>query len=289
MLAPAQSATLSRMGRRIVYAASPEWAAFANRVDAMMGGEDFRPLKTNRRTVAGFLPCNGREVFVKRVDEGSWLKGVAARIRGSRAARAVRGSRMLDVAGFAHPRPLAAIETRSFGAVRHSWLIVEALRKPRVLSRFAISDGPNFRRHQWISAALAAEIRRLHDAGLYTLDMQETNLMLAARDEGIVVYFVDIEDFRGARAVPERRRMLNLLHLDRSIGRFIPRSLRLRFLYNYLGGRPTRAEARRILGQIVALGARLDRRKRRGRRMRSRIAAGAPPTIELPPPNAVRN
>lgn len=275
------------MDRRVLYAASPEWASLADRIDAMAAGAEFRPLKSNRRTLAGFLRCDGREVFVKRVDEGPWLKGVAARIRGSRAARAIRGARMLEAAGFAHPRPLAAFEIRSFGAVRFSWLVAEPLRKLLVLSRFALSDGRNARRRQWISAALAAELRRLHDAGLYTLDLQETNLMLGARDGRLIVYFVDVEDFRRRRVVSRGRRMLNLLHLDRSIGRFISRSQRLRFLYNYLDGRPPRAEARRVLKQIAAIGARLDRRKRRSRRSPS--AGGASAAIELPPPNAVRN
>jgi hypothetical protein len=160
------------------------------------------------------------------------------------------------------------------------------LRKPRILSRFALADGRNFRRREWISAALAKELRRLHDAGLYTLDLQETNLMLAARDGRLTVYFIDAEDFRRARKVPPNRQMLNLLHLDRSIGRFISRTQRLRFLYNYLGGRPSRAEARRVIGQIAAIGARLDRHKR-NRRAQSPIAAGAT-AIELPPPNVAR-
>jgi hypothetical protein len=106
--------------------------------------------------------------------------------------------------------------------------------------------------------------------------------MIAASDGRLLVYFVDAEDFRRARAVSRRRRMLNLLHLDRSIGRFISRSQRLRFLYNYLGGRPSREEARRILGQIAATGARMDRRKRR-------MSTGASAAIELPPPEAVNN
>jgi tRNA A-37 threonylcarbamoyl transferase component Bud32 len=277
------------MNRRILYAASPEWASLAHRIDAMLAGPDFRPLKSNRRTLAGLLVCGGREVFVKRVDEGSWAKGLAGRIRGSRASRAIRGARMLDKAGFAHPEPLAALEMRSFGAVRSSWLITEALRKPRILSRFALADGRDFRRREWISAALAKEIRRLHNAGLYTLDLQETNLMLAARDRQLTVYFIDTEDFRRVRRVSANRRMLNLLHLDRSIGRFISRSQRLRFLYNYLGGRPTRVEARRIVGQIAAIAARLDGRKRRNRRAQSPIAAGRSAASELPSANAARN
>jgi hypothetical protein len=275
------------MTRRILYAESPEWAAIADRIDELIAGPDFRKLKTNTRTLAGLLRCGDREVFVKRVDTGSWAKGIANRMRGSRAARAWRGARLLEAGGFAHPIPIAAFETRSFGAIGTSWFITEPLRKPRILSRFALADGRNFRRREWISAQLAAEIRRLHDAGLYTLDMQETNLMLEAEDRKITVHFIDVEDFRRARKVSIRWRMLNLLHLDRSIGRFISRSQRLRFLYNYLGGKPARGEARRMVARMLAMRDRINRHKQRERRAQKPIAAGASVAIE-PPSNAAQ-
>jgi hypothetical protein len=174
---------------------------------------------------------------------------------------------MLTAAGFSHPRPLAAVETCSLGAIRTSFLLSEPLHGAHVLSRFALGDRRNFRRRKWISQRLAGEIQRLHEAGLYTLDLQETNLLLTADGDDITVYFVDLEDIRRARAVSERRRLLNLVHLDRSIGRFIPRTQRLRFLYNYLGGRPERDEARRLLRILHRMRARQERRKQlqRGR------------------------
>ena len=57
--------------------------------------------------------------------------------------------------------------------------------------------------------------------------------------------------------------MLNLVHLDRSIGRFVCRSQRLRFFYNYLGGRPAHDEARRHVGELFEIRRRIERRKGR--------------------------
>ena len=79
--------------------------------------------------------------------------------------------------------------------------------------------------------------------------------MLAARGNEITVFFVDLEDFRRVRRVSERRRLLNLIHLDRSIGRFVSRSQRLRFLYNYIGENLERAEVRRLLASLSRIRA----------------------------------
>jgi hypothetical protein len=118
----------------------------------------------------------------------------------------------------------------------------------------------NFRRRCMALGAVASEIRRLHYAGIYTLDLQETNLMLSESDGAHwKIHFVDLEDFRHARTVSKRRRMLNLVHLDRTIGRFLARTQRLRFLYIYFGGRPGRDDARRFLKRFFALRRRAER------------------------------
>jgi tRNA A-37 threonylcarbamoyl transferase component Bud32 len=251
------------MGNRLLFARSPEWASAIGRAATLTAQPDFRLLKATARTRAGFLVCGGVEVFVKRVDTGSWLQGLVDRLRGSRARRTLRGAAILEAAGFAHPKPFAALETRSMGAVRASYVLSEALSNARMLSVFALGDGRNFLRRKWISEAVAREIRGMHDAGIYTRDMQETNLMLEARDHQLTIYFVDLEDFQRARKVSRRRRMLNLVHLDRSIGRFVCRSQRLRFFYNYLGGRPAHEEARRRVGELFEIRRRIERRRRR--------------------------
>jgi tRNA A-37 threonylcarbamoyl transferase component Bud32 len=252
------------MRNRLLYARSPEWAATAQRLEALMAEPGFRPLKATARAQAGVIECDGTEVFVKRVDSGSWLKGVVDRLHGSRARRTLRGAAILEAAGFAHPKPFAAVETRSMGAVRASYVVSEALSNARMLSAFALGDGRNFIRRKWISEAVAREIRGMHDAGIYTRDLQETNLMLEARDHQLTIYFVDLEDFKRARKVSMRRRMLNLVHLDRSIGRFVCRSQRLRFFYNYLGERPAHDEACRLVEALLEVRNQVNRR--RGRR-----------------------
>ena len=265
----------------VLYARSAEWRAVIERSDAMMASSDFRAVKSEGRTLAGFVELrNADPVFLKRVEIASWSRGIYARIRGSRAARSLAGASMLGARGFAHPEALAAMDSRRFGAVRASYILSRAILRGDTLSRFALGPGEikgrDVRRRKRISDTVAKEVRRLHDSGLYTLDLQETNIMVEDDGAGgFKVYLIDLEDFRHAATVSWERRVMNLVHLDRSIGRFLCRAARLDFLYAYLGKRPARAEARKIVAEILASRATIDRRKTSGMASREHAAVSA--------------
>jgi len=253
------------MASRALYASSPDWATVGERLDELLHGPEFRVLKRTSRTLAGIARVDGVEVFVKRVTS-SWIKGIIAQVCGSRARKTIGGAEILHRAGFSHPKLIAAFEHCQGGSVRASYMIVEYLHHPKILSRFALADGRDFRWRRSLSERLARTIRSLHDAGCYTRDLQETNLMLEAQGSGLKIYFTDLEDFRRLPLVPQRLRLLNLIHLDRSIGRFVSRAHRLRFFYNYLGERPQRAEARALVAYLHGMYQRIERRKRRRQR-----------------------
>ena len=265
----------------LLYAGSPEWGAAIARADELLASANFRPLKSEGRTLAGFLDVPGTgAAFIKRVDVPSWGRGIFLRLRGSRAARSIAGAAMLRARGLAHPEPLAAMDVYRRGSIRASYLLSTPLLRADSLSRFALGPGGvkgrDVRRRKRISDEVAAQVRRLHESGLYTRDLQETNIMVEDDGAGgFKVYFIDLEDFRIAAHVPRHRRLMNLVHLDRSIGRFLCRAARLDFLYAYLGRRPRPAESRRIVAEILAMRERTARRKRR-----SPTTAGGVPTPE---------
>ena len=273
------------MRKAILFARSPQLRAVIERADELMTSADFRPSKSEGRTLAGIIRVpDAGYAFIKRTDTPAWSSALYDRIRGSRAARALKGAAMLEQSGIAHPQPLAAMDIIERGGVRASYLISSALTDADTLSRFALGPGGvkgrDVARRKAISDAVAAAVRQLHEGGLYTRDLQETNLMIEAQgknDEpgsrGFKVYFIDLEDFRRTRQVSHRRRMLNLVHLDRSIGRFLSRAARLSFLYAYLGGRPGRAQARRLVTELLATRARIDWRKSRRAPSARRAAA----------------
>jgi len=257
------------MRKHVLYAADERWAAMAERLDVLIADGGFRALKDEARTRAGLLKGpDGAWVFVKRMRTGSWARGLIATARGSRVRRWLRGAAMLSTAGFNRPAPLAAVEVRHAGAVCESYLVCEALSDATVLSGAVLGGGRvHFRSRRSLLSAVAREVRRLHDAGLYTLDLQETNLMVQDRDGAQPrISFVDLEDFRRVRSVSWHRRLLNLVHLDRSIGRFLNRPARLRCLYDYLGaGALDRDDRRRIVAQFWQLRDGLESRRRRAR------------------------
>lgn len=263
----------------VLYARSPDWRAVVERADELMASSDFRVLKSEARTLAGFLEVPGAgSAFIKCVEVSSWSRGVYARLRGSRASRSLAGAAMLKEYGFAHPEPLAAMDLYQAGAIQASYLVSRALTNADSLSRFMLGPGEikgrNVHRRKQISDAVAAQIRRLHESGLYTRDLQETNIMVEENEAGgFKVYFIDLEDFRRVATVSWNRRVLNLVHLDRSIGRFLCRAARLDFLYSYLGHRPDRVTARKMIAEVKAARESIDRRKRRGVPAAERVVA----------------
>jgi tRNA A-37 threonylcarbamoyl transferase component Bud32 len=266
------------MRTRVLYARTPDWRSLIERADELMAGPGFRAVKAEGRTLAGVLEISGHApVFVKRTRERSWAKGLAARGARSRAARAIAGAEILASAGIPHPAPIAAMDEVSGGAVRASYLISEALLEADSLSRFALGPGGikgrDARRRRRILAAVAREVKRMHDAGIYTRDLQETNVMVADGGAGgFRVWFIDLEDFRrerGSGGASRDRRIRNLVHLDRSIGRFLCRAARLAFLYDYLGAKPGRAEIRRMVRDVLAIRTRIDRGRMRGKPYRA--------------------
>ncbi len=258
------------MPTRLLYAASPELAALIEQADQAMDSPAFRVVKDEGKTRAGFLSCpDGSTVFVKRTEVRSLLDGLSRRAAGSRASRALRGAKILRAAGFHCATPLAAMDVTRAGAVRATYLISEALKDAQILSHFALGREGEARKgyahRKAVSEALAAELHRLHDAGIYTRDLQETNIMVEEIAGSLRFYFLDLEDFRRAPKVPNRRRMLNLVHLDRSIGRFVSRAGRLDFLYAYLGRQLDRDARRKAVTEYLAVRRTVERAHNRRR------------------------
>jgi Lipopolysaccharide kinase (Kdo/WaaP) family len=246
------------MHRRLLYAASPAMGALIEQADQLMNTPAFRLVKAEGKTRAGFLSClDAPTVFIKRTEVRSRLAGVYEMAAGSRASRALHGAKILRAAGFHCATPLAAMDVSRAGAIRASYLLSEALEDAQILSHFALGrEGEarhGYARRKAVADGLAVELRLMHDAGIYTRDLQETNIMVKEHGGAMRFYFLDLEDFRGASIMSHRRRMLNLVHLDRSIGRFVSRGGRLDFLYAYLGGQLDRDARRKAVAEYLEL------------------------------------
>jgi len=258
------------MPSRLLYAASLKMAALIEQADQLMDSPAFRLVKAEGKTRAGVISCpDAPAVFIKRTQVRSRLAGIYQMAAGSQASRALRGAKILREAGFHCATPLAAMDVTRAGAVRASYLVSEALENAQILSYFALGrEGEarhGYARRKAASDALASELRRMHDTGICTPDLQETKIMVEERDGALRFYFLDLEDFRRASSVSRRRRMLNLVHLDRSIGRFVSRAGRLDFLYAYLGRQLDRDARRKAVTEYLAIRRTVERAHNRCR------------------------
>ena len=96
----------------VLFARSPRWRRSIEHADQLMASPDFRVLKSEAHTRAGFLDVSGAgPAFIKRVEVPSWRRGIVARLRGSRANRSLAGAAMLEAHGLAHAQPLAAMDS----------------------------------------------------------------------------------------------------------------------------------------------------------------------------------
>lgn len=267
------------MGLRTLYARSPGFGRLLEQAEASIAGADFVIIKDIPRNRAGFLadPLEGW-VFIKRFATKSWPEGIVERLRGSRAARSLRAATYLREAGFSCPAPLAAAEFSRWGSIRRSYLVSQALIVPLIMSTFLDRRRGGLRvQRSWryqVLGEVARCVRRLHESGLFTSDLQETNLMLAEGSGGLAIYFVDLDGFRRMRRVGWRRRRRNLVQLDRSIGLFLSRGERLYFLREYLGrDKLSRPQLRALVSDIFRERRRKDRAYERRWARQKRAAA----------------
>jgi len=266
----------------VVYAQSERWRSFAERADDLIASERFQAVKNEGRTLAGFCESEGIRFFLKRFEGGSWVEGVIRRARGSRATRSLTNAPLLGREGFLCPELYAASDRIEAGAVRASYLLTEPLSAAMTFSRFIDRRIDHKRREPvWrrrVLEVVAQEVKRLHDSGIASADLQETNLMLEESDHGLKVYFVDLDGFRQNARLSWADRARNLVQLDRSVGRFSTRAERLRFLYAYLNQLPDRFRRREIVRGLLESRRRKDAEYSRRRTLRqSRKTRGVDP------------
>ncbi len=257
------------MHKVVLFAASSEFSALIQRAEKLFVSGQVRLVKDEPKTKAGFIyEGQGRVYFLKRFVPSSWSSALADRLlRGSRAKRSLAGAYLLRANGFSVPAPLAVMEVRKAGLVLCSYLLSEAIDGSYTLSQFIDrTSGPggiSYARRAQVLHRVAQEVRKLHDKGLFTWDLQETNILLRERAGSLEIYFVDLDGFWRASPRSWRARRRNLVQLDRSVGRFMSRAERLRFLRSYLGDQAKRAQLKGIARKLIAERARKERKAAR--------------------------
>jgi tRNA A-37 threonylcarbamoyl transferase component Bud32 len=201
--------------------------------EELLARPDTRMLKRRDagRTV-GMLRLDGEDVVVKLYEEDGVIDAIERLLLGSAAARAARSIGRMRAAGFACPDLVAVLETPLAQRPRRSVLVTRAVEGERAdEARERLPAEERVR----LAERLGAYVRELHARGVYPQDLWMTNL-IAARDGGDWRWvLVDLDRVRVYRDVSARRRLKNVVQIDRSLGRLWTAEERQAFLAGYLG------------------------------------------------------
>jgi len=232
--------------------------------DALFSHPQCTLIKDQRKIKVGRVPLEmggglGR-VYLKRYNAFSWRYRFVSLLVSSAALRSWAGAGILMGADFRTGKPVAAVECRSWGMLTKSFYIAEEIPSGSTVNghwREKLKDlkgAEGFRQRRIFLGALAALFRSLHAMGIYHNDLKDANIFVC-RDENIQegsFYLLDLEGIRRFRHLGERRRVKNLVQLNRTMGKTLSNTNKIYFLKIYLGkifsdGKIKREWIRRII------------------------------------------
>jgi tRNA A-37 threonylcarbamoyl transferase component Bud32 len=112
---------------------------------------------------------------------------------------------------------------------------------------------------------LARLLSRLHRRKIYHNDFKDANIVVSATSPGDEKFFLlDVEGVRRCWYVSGRRRLKNLVQLNRTLGKFLTQADKLFFLKAYLGSAPVESRiTHRWVRRVVSATERAEQRSLR--------------------------
>jgi hypothetical protein len=212
-------------------------------------------------------------VYVKHYVRSAVRTALDVWLRGSPGRRAALAAARLASAGFPVPQVCAGVEVARAGVTTKSFFlsheVPEACTIDRWWTRLAVAAPAEKRAgRRALAAAVGTLFARLHAAGVYHNDLKDVNVLASGPPLAPALTLLDLEDVRfGAGPLGRRRRVKNLVQLDRTLGPRATRSARLRLLHAYLGPAIDREAVRDWVADVLGARARKERR---------RVAGGEP-------------
>lgn len=207
-------------------------------------------------------------LYVKRYNAFSWRYKLLSLGFRSGALRSLTGAMVLARSGIRTGRPLAALESRSWGLLSRSFYISEEIASGYTSDRYwrkslrPLSGVSGVRRRRRFLQELAHLFYQLHSAGIYHNDLKDANILVRTEADGSeVFYLLDLDGVRRCFFLSRRRRVKNLVQLNRTLGRLLSKAEKLYWLQHYLG--PTferRNVKRQWLRQILRATKRGDQK-----------------------------
>jgi len=244
--------------------------------DALFAQSGCQIIKDQKKIKVGklriMIASKARSLYVKRYNAFSMRYRLVSPFVQSGALRALRGAAILRAAGILTVTPVAAVEHRRSGTLSKSFFISEEIAGGQTADDFwnhnlakpMGREGLRMRRS--FLSGLAAVFRALHAQQIYHNDLKDANILVVAdgAEPWFRFYLLDLEGVRRVPQLSAKRKIKNLVQINRTLGRFLRAPEKLFFLKQYLG---TEFVDRNVWHQWIASvmkeSARLDRLKSR--------------------------
>lgn len=255
------------------YAAPWDVALLAD-ADRLFEGPGCEIIKDQQKIRVARIRINlggeARTLYLKRYNAFSWRVLLGSLFRYSGAVRALRGAAVLLDARIATAKPVAAVESRSWRMVTKSFFFTEEIPRGKTVDVFwrddlsALAGQAGFRRRRGFLRALASVFESLHGQGIYHGDLKDANILVVPSTDAQAdcFFLLDLEGIRKYRRLSDRRRIKNLVQLNRTFGRHARRTEKLYFLARYMSSRfDDRRQKRFWSATILRRSLSLDREK----------------------------
>jgi hypothetical protein len=235
--------------------------------------KDQKKIKVGRLTVT--IAGSPLSVYVKRYNAFSMRYKVVSTFVRSGARRALSGAAILSSKNIQTAKPVAAVERRVRGVLTGSFFISEEVAGGATVDVYwretlrPIAGKGGFWRRRRFLGALAGLFHRLHEQSIYHDDLKDANILAVPNgvEAAESFFLLDFEGVRSRSPLSERRRIKNLMQLERTLGRHLRPVDRLVFLKSYLGvSFADRRFRRKQVNTILATARRVDRANVRAER-----------------------
>ena len=240
--------------------------------DGLLAQPDCQIIKDQKKITIGRLTLSiagrSRTIFVKRYNAFSLRYRLASPFTYSGAFRSLRGAAILRAAEIPCARPIAAVENRKGGALTKSFFLAEEVAGGETVdahwrNRLQGLTGHGsiaLRRH--FLAQLACLFNTLHGESIYHNDLKDANI-LAVSDgchNDLRFVLLDLDGVTRLGRLSRRRRVKNLMQLNRTLGRYLRRPEKMFFLKCYLGSTfSERSQRRELTERVLSESSRVDR------------------------------
>jgi serine/threonine protein kinase len=211
-------------------------------------------------------------IFIKRYNAFSWRARLLSIFTRSGAFRSLQGAAILQNAGFATAKPLAALESRRCGVVTKSFYLSEEIADGKTADTYwredlTIAQPQRLRRRRQFLSGLALTFQTLHRQGVYHNDLKDANIIVVPEKDAELFYLLDLEGTRRYSDLNLRRKVKNIVQLNHTLGRLLRRTEKMYFLKVYLDSSfASKRIKRRWVTAVIEQSRRRDLKSRRARK-----------------------